>query len=142
MTDCTRESGIAEALDRLEAELGDLARARIIAEIGGRRVTIPMPRNAPGSRLAEMIGLEAAQWLAEEYGGEAVDFPSRSGAASQERAARLLAAVLEAGLTHPTRSANDIADEFGVTRRRVTQLRQELRADPWYRSILPLFPDL
>lgn len=128
-------------LDRLEAELGPAVRARILAAVGGQRRHVPMPVNVPGSRLAAEIGLDAAQWLAQEFGGEQLDFPSRGGAAAEDRSARLAAAVLEAGLTQPCRSANDIAAEFGVTAVRVRQVRRELReARP--APVLPLFPGL
>lgn len=116
-------------IDDLEAELGLPARLRLIANSGGRRRTIPMPRSVDSSPLASEVGLDVAAWLAERFGGVDLDIPSGRAAAQSEASARLVADILDAGLTNPTRSANDLAREHGVTQRWVRMLRRELRAE-------------
>lgn len=133
-------------IDALEAELGQAAALRILANIGGQRRNIPLPRNAATSALAREIGPRAAIWIAEHFGGEIVAFPSRYGREAESRAARLRADVIDAGLTEPRRSANDIAAAHGVTARRVEQIRQDLRDERARLRVphrqLPLFRDL
>lgn len=130
-------------IDELEADLGQAAALRVLANVGGQRRNIPLPRNAAHSSLAAEIGPKAAAWIAERFGGEIVAFPSRNGREAETRAARLRADVIEAGLTDPRRSANDIAAAHGVTARRVEQIRQDLRREPsTHRRQLPLFRDL
>lgn len=128
-------------IDLLEARFGLSAKLRVIANVGGMRLTIPMPHYASRSRLADRIGPEIAVWLAENYGGEDLQFPSSRSLSARAQAALLAARVFEAGLTNPTVSANTIAREFGVTAQRVKQVRAELRqqAPP---PVLPLFPDI
>lgn len=119
----------ASLIDELERDLGLNARLRVIANAGGQRRYIPMPESAPGSRLVGELGLDVTLWLAGRYGGETVVFPSRRSSEKDTRASHLRAAVLDAGLTDPTRSANDIAAEFGVTERHVRDVRAKLRAE-------------
>lgn len=115
-------------LDQLEADLGLRIALRVLANCGGQRRSVPLPRNAARSALAREIGQDAAHWLAARYGGEDVDVPSRAGRETDERAAHLVADILEAGLTEPRKSANDLAARHGVTTRHVHRLRAELRA--------------
>lgn len=133
-------------IDALEAALGQGAALRVLANVGGQRRNIPLPRNAAASALAQEIGPKAAIWIADRFGGEIVVFPSRGGREAEARAARLRADVIEAGLTEPLRSANDIAAAHGVTARRVEQIRQDLRREgsrrPAPQRQLPLFRDL
>lgn len=126
-------------IDLLEADLGQAAALRVIANCGGQRRSVPLPRNAANSALATEIGVSAAIWISARFGGEKVEFPSRYGRLSETRAALLRADVLDAGLTNPVRSANDIAHEHGVTSRRVEQIRQELRNERRLPNELPLF---
>ena len=126
-------------IDELERDLGLGARLRLLANLGGQRRDIPSAAHAPRSRLAMEAGEDVALWLATRFAGEAVDIPSARGREVQERAARLHAAVLEAGLIEPTRSANDIAKEHGVTSMWVRKLRAQLRADRQMTLPLPLF---
>lgn len=121
-------------LDELERDLGVAARLRVIANAGGQRRDIPHPQNAETSILASEIGADVVRWLAVRFAGNKIDIPSARGIEIQSRASLLRAAVLDAGLTKPTRSANDLAREHGVTSMRVRQLRTELRRDA---GILP-----
>jgi hypothetical protein len=130
------------SIDELEADLGQRTALGVLANCGGQRRMIPLPRNAANSVLAHEIGLEAAIWIASRFGGEEIAFPSPNGRGAETAAARLRADVLDAGLTDPTRSANDIAKQHRRSARRVEQIRQDLRAEaakkPALRD-LPLF---
>lgn len=119
----------AGLIDELERDLGLAARLRVLANTGGQRRYIPMPDSVEHSNLADELGEDICCWLAGRYGGETVIFPSRNGSQREDKASLLRAAVLDAGLTEPTRSANDIAAEFGVTQRWVKILRKELRKE-------------
>lgn len=114
-------------IDELERDLGLAARLRVIANAGGQRRYIPMPKGIQGSIIEQEFGPIIAYWLSGRFGGEKLQFPSRFGQESAKRTAALTAAILEAGLTEPTRSANSIALEFGVTMRWVQMLRRDLR---------------
>lgn len=130
------------AVDELERDLGLRARLELTAKAGGQRMYIPLPNHVSGSPLHHSVGLEIATWLSGRYGGHKVEFPSKGSRVRESQALALRAAVIEAGLTDPTRSANRIASEFGVTERRVRQVRQELRKDWGGPSPLPLFDRL
>lgn len=126
-------------IDELERDLGMTTRLKIIANVGGQRRDIPRPENAEGSALALEIGAEAVRWLGERFAGTKIDIPSARGNEVQRRANHLRASVLEAGLTNPARSANDIAREHGVTSMWVRKLRTEMRRDTGIETQLSLF---
>jgi len=126
-------------IDELERDLGQAARLRLIANAGGQRRDVPQLANAASSKLAREVGADVAIWLASRFGGDKVDFPTMRGRETERRASELTAAILEAGLTHPTRSANDIATEFGVSSMWVRKRRAELRRDQHRQPPLPLF---
>lgn len=116
-------------IDELERDLGLATRLRVIANAGGQRRDIPRPENSEDSVLACEIGAQATLWLAERFAGTKIDFPSARGVESQHRASLLRAAIIDAGLTEPNRSANDLAREHGVTSMWVRKLRAEMRRD-------------
>lgn len=124
-------------IDLLEADLGPAARLRVLANVGGQRRPIPFPANAATSKLAKELGVDIAIWLAGRHGGDVVVFPSPRAREAEAGANALRAAILEAGLIEPSRSANDIASEFGVTERWVTKVRSELRAGQCSRQRQP-----
>ena len=128
-------------IDQLEADLGLKAALSVLANCGGQRRSVPLPKNAARSALAREVGPDVAHWLAARYGGEDIEVPSRAGREADERAAQLMADVLDAGLTHPGKSANDLASKHGVSVRHVHRLRAELRATtaPSGARDLPLF---
>lgn len=115
-------------IDELERDLGAEARQRLIAVAGGQRRDVPRPGSALTSKLASEAGPEVALWLARHFGGEQVDVPSARGREAEDRANSLRAAILDAGLDAPARSANAIAAEFKVTSAYVRKLRAQLRA--------------
>lgn len=126
-------------IDELERDLGMAVRLRVIANAGGQRRDIPHPKNAEKSALAVEIGEEAVRWLGERFAGTKVDFPSARGSETQDRANHLRAAILDAGLTEPTRSANDLAKEHGVTSMWVNKLRAQMRKEAGVDPQLTLF---
>lgn len=127
-------------IELLEAELGREARLRLVANAGGQRRSIPLPENAAGSPLAAEVGLEITMWLAERFGTEDLSIPNDRQIARSSKSSLLVADILDAGLTNPTRSANDLARAHGVTRRWVTELRARLRAERGDADQLRLFP--
>lgn len=116
-------------IDELERDLGLAVRLRLIASVGGQRRDIPHPFNAKDTALAVEIGSDAVRWLGERFAGTQIDFPSARGSEREQRANLLRAAVLEAGLTKPTRSANDLARDHGVSADWVKKLRSSMRAE-------------
>lgn len=116
-------------IDELERDLGQPARLRLLANAGGQRRNIPTRRHAPKSKLAGEVGVDVALWLADRFAQTAVDIPSARAAEVRDRASKLRAAILEAGLTDPARSANEIAVEFEVTAAWVHKLRTQMREE-------------
>ena len=117
-------------IDELERDLGQLSRNQLLAVCGGQRRDIPSVERAERSKLASEVGFEITLWLAKRFAGTAVEFPSRQGHVSRDRANQLRAAILEAGLgDNPTRSANDIAREHNVSATWVYKLRGQLRQE-------------
>lgn len=125
-------------IDELERDLGQAARLRVLANAGGQRRYVPMPDSVENSNLAAELGKEICCWLAGRYGGETVIFPSKGHSGRDYQASLLRAAVLDAGLIDPNRSANDIAIAYGVSVRWVRKLRASLREEqpaqrlPWF----------
>lgn len=129
---------LAGWIDELERDLGQAAVLRLLANAGGQRRNIP--KRAEGSVLAREVGDEVVSWLAARFGNTSIDIPSRRGRDQQNRANQLRAAILEAGLTNPTRSANVIAKEFDVTAVWVSALRREMREEFGLGRQAGLFP--
>lgn len=124
-------------IDELEFALGQAAALRLLANAGGQRRAIP--KRAVGSRLELELGPEISAWLSARFGGTELDIPSLRGRQVQDRAAELRAAILEAGLTEPARSANVIAAQYGVTTMWVRKLRAQMRVEYGIEPMLPLF---
>lgn len=134
--------GLDAWIDELERDLGQTAKLQLIANCGGQRREIP--KRPAGSRLSEEVALHIVEWLSMRFGGTTVDVPSSRGSQQQDLASKLRATVLEAGLTGASRSANDIATEFGVTAAWVHKLRSQLRKEYGNpdEPYLPLFDPL
>ncbi|UFS63823.1 hypothetical protein LO749_06430 [Paracoccus denitrificans] len=124
-------------IDELERDLGQRAVLRLLAEAGGQRRNIP--KRAEGSRLAAEVGVDIVSWLSRRFADTTLDIPSPRGREQQDRANRLRAAILDAGLTEPKRSANVIAAEFGVSAAYVHKLRTRMRKEYGLEPYLPLF---
>lgn len=126
-------------IDELERDLGRGARLRLIATFGGQRRDVPSMAGIEGSVLARETGEDVAYWLSDRFGGTRLEIPTLRGSEDRSRGARLRAAILEAGLEHPTRSANEIAAEHGVSARWVIALRTEMGLEREIQPELPLF---
>lgn len=86
--------GFFQEMQRL---LGEAATAKLVEKYGGgSRVYIPLKveHNHP---LAELLGLEAAQFLGDEYGGLSIEIP-RNVALQREQRNRLIFADWQAGM--------------------------------------------
>ena len=126
-------------IDELERDLGQPLALRLLANCGGQERSVP--KRPGGSQLEIELGPELAQWLAHRFGGTQLQIPSLRGRQNSDAAGRLRAAILDAGLTDPRRSANDIAAEHGVTTKWVRALRTELRRETGRQPYLPLFDE-
>lgn len=126
-------------IDELERDLGQAAAMRLLVNAGGQRRDIP--KRADGSVLAREVGVDVVAWLADRFGGTKLDIPSMRGRERQDLSNRLRAAILEDGLTRPVRSANVIANEFGVTAAWVHKLRSRMRREFEIEPELPFFDD-
>lgn len=124
-------------IDELERDLGAPAAARLLANAGGQRRHIP--KRAAGSTLAGEVGEVVVCWLSARFGGTALDIPSQLSRGRQNSANALRAAILDAGLSNPTRSANSIAAEFGVTAAWVHKQRTQIRKERGDNDQLSLF---
>lgn len=116
-------------VEELARDLGEAQRRRLLACLGGQRREVPEVSGAATSKLAAEAGPDIALWLAERFGGTAVDFPSPHGVAVERNASRLRAAILDAELDEPARSRNGMATECGVTVAWVQRLRKQMRAE-------------
>lgn len=97
--------------------------ARLICEhFGGLRLFVPVSPE-PAGRLAQVVGLEAAQKISAERGGEQFSIPLGAGGAEARRMARVRALILS-GL-----NSTEIIREVGVSRRTVSNHRSRLRQE-------------
>jgi len=107
-----------EIMRHVAERLGVDAAVRLIEEPGGKAVCVP-PK-VRGSPLAELVGIEIATVLCEEWPGIRIDI-SNGGIwrAQNWRAHKRSFAVLSS----PRKSTNELADEFGITARHVRNIR-------------------
>ena len=93
---------------------------RLIMERGGTKVYIPAhPR--PGMTLVDIVGMPAAQVMADERGGQHYDIPPRQVLGKLDLKARIL---LEGG------SDKETALKLGTTMRHVRRVRRDCAARP------------
>lgn len=105
-------------LPELTADLGATAAQRFISRAAGMRVYVPSPGKAGASTLRALGGMAVAEWFAARYAGDYIDVPS--GRAAQRDSLR------QAVRAEPEAPVNELAHRFGVTSRRVLQLRAEI----------------
>ena len=104
-------------VDDLRAEIEARPVERFLARAGGMRLYVPGSR-LTGSLLVELAGRDIARWISERYAGEYVDVPS----ARAQAKSGLRQAVIE----EPHAPVNALANRFGVSARRVLQVKAEL----------------
>ena len=101
---------------------------RFLSRAAGMRLYVPGSRVA-SSMLVNRAGREIALWLSTEYGGEYIDVPSTwkpewdEGGTTREK----LRAVLR---EQPDIQTNTLAFRFGVSARRIHQLRADIEENP------------
>lgn len=108
----------ANVVALLNHALGEEASHRLIAAFGGQRIKIPTTLRG---HVVETLGTEIVRVLAEAYGGDSIDIPSRGHAERIARSVKLRHDVLHSDL-----SCNEIAWKHGVTRIYVSRLRRNL----------------
>ncbi len=93
---------------------------RFLLRAGGMRLYVPhVPRT--GSPLVVLGGRDIARWISERYAGEYLDVPSGRAQARDG----LRQALIEA----PDAPVNLLANRFGVSARRVLQVKAALAAE-------------
>lgn len=104
-------------VDEMRVDLGDTPVERFLLRAGGMRLYVPGARLA-SSLIVTLAGRDIARWISDRYAGEYLDVPS---ARTQARDG-LRQALREA----PDTPVNVLANRFGVTARRVLQVKAEL----------------
>lgn len=107
-------------VDELRAEMEPGPVERFLVRAGGMRLYVPGSR-LTGSLLVTLAGRDIARWISDRYAGEYLDVPS---ARAQARKG-LRQAMREA----PETPVNVLANRFGVSARRVLQVKAELMAE-------------
>lgn len=116
-------------IEDVGAELGYTATATLVAWCGGTSIYVPLTVDEEHF-LARLIGLPAYRRLVAAFPGESIRIPKPISDADAR--ARRVARMLAAG-----RNEREIADEIGVTARRVQQLRKQFVEN----GMLPAKPD-
>ena len=112
------DAGDLKFLERMASVVGVSAALRICAYWGKRKLHIP-PTIASNHLIAKVIGLEAAQRLAEAFPGE--DFSVPSCDLAPLRRAGHVAVLLKCGVP-----ASTVALVLGVSAPRIYQIRSQL----------------
>lgn len=118
----------AHWIEDLRASLGERAVARIVSRAAGMRLYVP-GRRIRESVLCRLAGADVARWLSERYGGEYLDVPSQRAQARDT--------LRRAVIAEPDAPVNELAHRYGVSARRVLQVRAERAQDGG--GDLPLF---
>ncbi|WP_316150068.1 helix-turn-helix domain-containing protein [Cupriavidus sp. BIC8F] len=126
MMDRTKANGV---LEDVSAEIGYTATSLLVAWFGGANLYIPATadENHPVARL---IGHAAFRRLVAAYGSETLWIPGGH-LDAMERRDRLIAERLARGA-----GTSEIAAEFGITERRVQQLRTHVQSKGLIPSVL------
>lgn len=107
-------------LNRIADIAGERAAILIGTEKACRKIHIP-GRVGPKHWLAELVGLEAAQKIVEEFGSQNLVIPPALAGSKRQRA-RAIAELTGQGL-----SLNDVAAMVGVARSTVIEHRSKLK---------------
>jgi len=111
------ESELSWAED-LRAEVGDAPVDRFLGRAGGMRLYVPGSARLSGSSLVGLAGKDIARWISDRYAGEYLDVPSLR--------ARSRDGLVQALRDEPDAPINALANRFGVTARRVLQVKADL----------------
>ena len=99
--------------------LGDQAALKLVAQLGGQRIVIS--KRAGETRLRdELLGVELAEYLERNFGGEYLRIPNFGARLADERRTIVL--------QNPNVSANDLAARLGITSRHVERIRAQANA--------------
>lgn len=118
MTDARGLPELPELLALVADGLGMGAAVALAQKLGGQRIYVgKSPRDQ--HRLARLLGLETAQFLARHFGGEYISVPNGRRSGPQARQRRQAVAASGA-------SSNQLAAELGVTQRHIFKLRRKI----------------
>lgn len=101
----------------MRADLGEAPVERFLSRAGGMRLYVPGTRLAD-SLLVTLAGRDIARWISTRYAGEYLDVPSGRAQARE--------GLKQALRKAPDTPVNELANRFGVTARRVLQVKAEL----------------
>lgn len=115
----TKPHGVIEDIG---AALGYTATTMLVFWFGGASLFVPREAREEHA-IARIIGMPAYRRLVAMFGGESVWIPAARAPQAEARARSVLR-LLAAG-----RTAHEIANEVGITKRRVEQIRKRLVAE-------------
>lgn len=104
-------------LDDLRAEMEPAPIERFLSRAAGMRLYVPGSR-LTGSPLFTLAGRDIARWFSDRYAGDYIDVPSGRAQARD--------GLRQALRDDPDTPVNALAQRFGVTARRVLQVKAEL----------------
>lgn len=116
----------ATNLDDVSAVVGYTATRKLAAWYAGRNLYVPAAAS-DGHPLAIIIGLPALRALVNAYGVEHIAFPKPDEDDRYRRMRDICDQIVEG------KTCAEIAEQIGLTQRRVEQLRAELEAEGWLR---------
>lgn len=104
-------------LDDLRAEMEPAPIERFLSRAAGMRLYVPGAR-LTGSPLFTLAGRDVARWISDRYAGDYIDVPSGRAQARD--------GLRQALRDDPGAPVNALAQRFGVTARRVLQVKSEV----------------
>lgn len=110
--------------DDICGAVGYTATSLICAWFGGRNLYVPL-RAAEDHPLARLIGVRALERLVAAFPGEHLAVPNERWRRSADRSKRTVALLLSQGVT----DEQEIAERVGLSKRRVNQLKFEVRRE-------------
>lgn len=114
---------LSRILEEVIEVAGFAAALELCRAYGGRTVRVPgiMPETHP---LALTMGYRPACKLADRFGGDSLAVPAERTAVMDLRNARIVAAY-QGGSGEAPRSVSALSVEFGLTRKRITEVLDE-----------------
>ena len=114
-------------LEDIGAEMGFTATSVLAAWFGGQWLYVPQKAD-PNHPVAKLVGISAYKKLVENWGGTSIKIPTGSGEEIARRD-RTIAEMLHNGM-----GSKAIAEQTGLTERRVQQIRLQLESS----GLIPL----